>query len=65
VKSPRVRWRPLRSTLTALIAAVILTAAPAARAAEEGEIELAKKTQNPVADLISVPLQNNFNYVPA
>jgi len=24
--------------------------------------ELAKKTQNPVADLISVPLQNNFNF---
>jgi hypothetical protein len=26
------------------------------------EIELAKKTQNPVADLISVPLQSNFNF---
>jgi hypothetical protein len=24
--------------------------------------ELAKKTQNPVADLISVPLQSNFNF---
>jgi hypothetical protein len=24
--------------------------------------ELAKKTQNPVADLISVPFQNNFNF---
>jgi hypothetical protein len=24
--------------------------------------ELAKKTQNPVADLISVPIQNNFNF---
>ena len=37
-------------------------------AAEEGEKteaseeELAKKTQNPVADLISVPFQNNFNF---
>jgi hypothetical protein len=30
-------------------------------AAEESASELAKKTQNPVADLISVPLQNNFN----
>ena len=30
-------------------------------AAEESAAELAKKTQNPVADLISVPLQNNFN----
>src|SRR5262249_47799949 len=30
--------------------------------AEESETELAKKTQNPVADLISVPFQNNFNF---
>jgi hypothetical protein len=34
-----------------------------ARAAQdESAEELAKKTQNPVADLISVPLQNNFNF---
>ena len=33
-----------------------------ARAADEGATELAKKTQNPVADLISVPLQSNFNF---
>jgi len=32
-------------------------------AQQESETEeLAKKTQNPVADLISVPLQNNFNF---
>jgi hypothetical protein len=31
-------------------------------AAEDSDTELAKKTQNPVADLISVPLQNNFNF---
>ena len=30
--------------------------------AEESETELAKKTQNPVADLISVPFQNNFSF---
>jgi len=24
--------------------------------------ELAKKTQNPVSDLISIPFQNNFNF---
>src|SRR6185436_19391815 len=29
---------------------------------EESDTELAKKTQNPVADLISVPFQNNFNF---
>jgi hypothetical protein len=28
----------------------------------DDESELAKKTQNPVADLIRVPLQNNFNF---
>jgi len=33
-----------------------------ARAADDSETELAKKTQNPVADLISVPFQSNFNF---
>jgi hypothetical protein len=28
----------------------------------QNETELAKKVQNPVADLISVPLQSNFNF---
>ncbi len=28
----------------------------------QDESELAKKTQNPVSDLISVPIQNNFNF---
>lgn len=31
-------------------------------ATEESESELAKKTQNPVADLISIPFQNNMNF---
>jgi hypothetical protein len=31
-------------------------------AGQESETELAKETQNPVADLISVPFQNNFNF---
>ena len=30
--------------------------------AAESEADLAKKTQNPVADMISVPFQNNFNF---
>ena len=44
------------------------TAAPPAEAAgsrpttETSATELAKQTQNPVADLISVPFQNNFNF---
>jgi hypothetical protein len=38
-----------------------------ANAAEPGDEEsqtekLAKETQNPIADLISVPFQNNFNF---
>jgi len=31
-------------------------------AAEENETDLAKQTQNPVADLVSVPFQNNLNF---
>jgi hypothetical protein len=55
------------STAAVLLAATVATAAPV-RAADEpprpeaSETELAKKTQNPVADLISVPFQNNFNF---
>lgn len=30
--------------------------------AEESNTDLAKKTQNPVADLISIPFQNNMNF---
>ena len=39
-----------------------LAAQAAAPAGEHDATELAKKTQNPVADLISVPLQNNLNF---
>ena len=39
---------------------VVLVATPL-WAAEVSEEELAKKTQNPVADPISVPFHNNFN----
>ncbi len=52
--------------MLALIAALalcpVLDATRAASAADDSETELAKKTQNPVADLISVPLQSNFNF---
>ena len=47
--------------LTILCLVAVLAAAPL-RAADESDSELAKKTQNPVADLISVPFQNNFNF---
>jgi hypothetical protein len=51
------------SLVTALLLAGALgaeqTAAPAS-GNEESNSDLAKKTQNPVADLISVPFENNF-----
>ena len=31
-------------------------------AASDSTLELAKKTQNPIADLISLPFQNNLNF---
>src|SRR5437870_6165581 len=54
----------------ALLSMLFLLTALSTRAAEPqqpskqeaSEEELVKQTQNPVADLISVPLQNNFNF---
>ena len=50
--------------LAALVVVPLALAAFAGRchAEEDSAAELAKKTQNPVADLISVPFQNNFNF---
>src|SRR5262245_13519961 len=56
------------STVAALAAVLLLAGAAQAQRStpaehvEESSEELAKKTQNPVADLISVPFQNNFNF---
>src|SRR5262245_6285298 len=55
----------MRGTVPVLCLIAVLMTAPL-WAAEEGTTaesatDLAKKTQNPVADLISVPFQNNFN----
>jgi hypothetical protein len=47
-------------TVSVLCLITVLMTAPL-WAAEESATELAKKTQNPVADLITVPFQNNFN----
>lgn len=46
--------------IAALVLCVILMMSGSLWAQDESE--LAKKTQNPVADLISVPLQSNFNF---
>jgi len=52
------------AVLTATLAFVSMAHAQqnATSASQESETELAKKTQNPVADLISVPFESNFNF---
>jgi hypothetical protein len=56
-----MRWR--LSALLALTAAILAVAAHAEDApATDDETELAKKLQNPVAALISVPFQSNFEW---
>jgi hypothetical protein len=50
----------LAALLAALVLAEMLHACAAG--AVEDDTELAKKTQNPVADLISVPYQSNFSF---
>ena len=53
-------------TAVLLALAAVLVLSPMLHAQEapaaDDETALAKKTQNPVADLISVPFQNNFNF---
>jgi len=58
-----------RLLTVAVIAALLLAtslraedAAAPARSGEDSNSELAKKIQNPVADLISVPFENNFYF---
>ena len=66
----RVMTRPrsTRATLGLLVLAAGLLFGSHVRAEEEAAKsdesteELTKKTQNPVADLISVPFQSNFNF---
>ena len=51
-----------RSLVAALIALAVLLASAPAQAQSESSEELAKKLQNPVANLISVPLQSNWDF---
>lgn len=46
------------STILVLVLSLTLTSI----AQEQSEADLAKKTQNPISDLISVPFQNNFDF---
>ena len=48
--------------LVALLAAALLLGAAPAGAQDDTSAELAKKLQNPVASLISVPLQSNWDF---
>jgi len=58
-KSRRRFRRPLVATLTG---AGTLLAVVSAQAQGESSEELAKKLQNPVASLISLPLQSNWDF---
>ena len=60
---------PIRCrTLAMLAGTLLLVSATQAQGAnkpasgEDDATKLAKQTQNPVANLISVPFQNNFNF---
>ena len=53
--SPKKRFRVIGLCITAMLIAAPIWAG-------DDATELAKKTQNPIADLISVPFQNNTNY---
>jgi len=53
------KFKMLRTPLV-MVACLILITFGVATASEEGD--LAKATQNPVADLISLPFQNNTNF---
>ena len=54
------RARVVAALTAALVVSIALPVGTAE--ANESETDLAKKTQNPVADLISVPFQNNFSF---
>ncbi len=65
MESANERWCPRLAVC--LVASLLVGVAQAQEATprageEDAASKLAKETQNPVADLISVPFQNNFNF---
>jgi Na+/proline symporter len=66
-ESMKASWiAPVSCLFWAVLVGVTMNAGNAAEPASDPESksaeELAKETQNPVANLISVPFQNNFNF---
>ena len=49
----------IRGTVAATLLLLLVLSAPVGA---QDDADLAKKTQNPVADLISVPFENNINF---
>jgi hypothetical protein len=52
---------PLSVLVAVVFIAIISTLWPQTSGAEESQEELAGAAQNPVADMISIPVQSNFN----
>jgi hypothetical protein len=59
---PQDRWGRYRLLPVAAAESSIGGRGESSGAASSDQAELAKKLQNPVADLISVPLQNNWDF---
>jgi hypothetical protein len=56
------RFVAVTRTATLVLLALLMATPLWAEDADDEETDLAKQAQNPVADLISIPLQNNFNF---